>query len=133
MLIMFGNYNPMFKNIDTIYLSPEKNEYEIKNASLPIFLAMKQVNSINYPSKPLYQINFSRDYFRSKLLKDGVAEKHLEPRIEEELVSYRNRNYNFRLVRDISISKEEIKIENIEGAKQIKFFRQAIGIDINSY
>ncbi len=117
-----GNYNPMFKNIDTIYLSPEKNEYEIKNASLPIFLAMKQVNSINYPSKPLYQINFSRDYFRSKLLKDGVAEKHLEPRIEEELVSYRNRNYNFRLVRDISISKEEIKIENIEDCQTNQVF-----------
>ena len=46
----------------------------------------------------------------------------MEPRIEEELVSYRNRNYNFRLVRDISISKEEIKIENIEDCQTNQVF-----------
>ncbi len=121
-----GNYNRMTKNIDTMYLTPTKSEIEIKNISIPIFLAIKQINTINYPSKPLYQLNFNENYFKNKFISDGVPEDQLLNKIQSELSNYRNRKYDFVLSRENSVSKEEMKIESIKDSQSEQEFRDKI-------
>lgn len=108
-----GEYNILKKNIDEFYFTPKKNDHDIKNISLPIYIGVKQFQNVNYPSKPLYILNFNINYFRDKLQKEGVPEESFQYRIEEEINKYKLLKYDVNISRNFNESKEDININTI--------------------
>lgn len=108
-----GNFNKMTKNIDQIFLTPSKNEYQIINASFPIFIGTKQFNNSNYPSKPLYILDFDKNYLKKRLIDDKIPESQIKMQIDQELIRLRNKKYGISIFREYDNSKEDLKIESI--------------------
>jgi hypothetical protein len=108
-----GHYNKKLKNIDQIYFNPTKNEHTILNAEIPLYIGAKQYDNGNYPSKPIYILDFNKNYLKDKFIGQKVPDNLINLKIDEELNKLRNGRYEITIRREYTHSKEDIFIESI--------------------
>jgi hypothetical protein len=115
-----GNFNKMEKNIDQLFLTPRNNEFTILNATVPFFIGTKQFDNSNYPTKPLYILDFNKNYLRDKFIEEKVPEHQIKNKVEEELNKLKIKKYNISIKRDFESSKEDIIIDSINQVGQME-------------
>jgi hypothetical protein len=112
----FGNYDRNTKNIQESYISPEVNNTSVPIAGFPVYIGTKQLDTISYPARALYIVDFDDKKIRSHLEKNkSISDpERLVAEVENfKLNIKRNMPAKIRIIRDYRTDKELLHIESV--------------------
>lgn len=116
-----GAYDRTTSDVDFTYLSPTQNKNEITVSSLPLVMGYKQLSNHSYPGRPMYVLDFNEEKIREKVIERNNFSSDEEVAVKEEVKRYVNTlksrmPFKILIRRDISESKEQLKIERVKDA-----------------
>jgi hypothetical protein len=109
---------------DKSFITPEINNAIIDVSQLPLRFWARQLDSIKYPTRPFYMLDFNEDKIKEKI-KDKLGlnssdKKQINDATVSEIEKLRILSpFKFRIVRDsYNEDKESLKIESVEDRNQ---------------
>jgi len=109
---------------DKSFITPEINNAIIDVSQLPLRFWARQLDSIKYPTRPFYMLDFNEDKIKEKI-KDKLGlnssdKKQINDSTVSELEKLRTLSpFKFRIVREsYNDDKESLKIESVEDRNQ---------------
>jgi len=137
-LISTANYigilDKYTNNINTIYLSPDENSYEIDVSGLPVILGYKQLPNKSYPGRPIYNLDFNISLIRQRVLEECSLYES-EEEINEQIEKHKNKlkmRMPFRIIlkREYKTSRENITIERIKDRERNELSRNILSLSL---
>lgn len=129
-----GSLDKHTQNIETIYLTPDSNSYELVVHSMPFTLGYKQLPNSNYRGKPIYKLDFNNNEVRRKALEQNSLlsnEREISNAIDNSRNNLKNRMpFKVLIKRSWSESHEHIIIERIKDASNNEMSKNILSLSI---
>jgi len=116
-LISTANYLGTIKEnvVNESFISPKINKASIQVYSLPHRIGIKHINSTNYPSRYLFQIEYNENYLSTVARSKSITKKESEADAFQNVINEKNAElpYRITLYREFDVDKEKIEIEEV--------------------
>jgi hypothetical protein len=112
-----ANYIGAIKDnqINEVFMTPSKNDTEFKAFSIPFKIGMKNLNSTNYPSRYIFQLEYNQKQIESLARSRTLSNPENFANKVQDIINELNSLIPFtvKIGREIDLDKEKLTIEDV--------------------
>jgi hypothetical protein len=128
-----GVMNKELQKLVNISISPEANNSKLEVHSLPLLIGYKQLNNNAYRARPLYKLDFNKNYFVQRVKSSNQTiqnENEVLDAANKLIVIYKQKMpLTIYLSREVNESKEALLIENILDNEGSDVSKQSVSLE----
>ena len=105
---------------DSPFITPDQNNAVVDISQLPVRIWCRQLNSLQYPSRPFFMLDFNKDKIEEQIKStfgfEQSDKRHVKDAVDREIERLQKLSpYKFTIVREnYTEDKEQLKIESVE-------------------